>query len=402
MLSARRSLKRPFLFALPVVLVIAGYWFINWEPDAPRFRAIAGPFHAPPATGLYYSPFNLRIPPDSAIWLTLVRATNQTRILRFDLQQERVTGELVGATPLFSDASGRNLACLQRSPRISLRDKLKLLIERVTAGKLRLAKPAGEAVETLWVIRLDRGTAKRVGQRMMPAGFSVVFTPSPSGRYAFSTSAMAQTNLTYLCDILANRWWTEPAIDWPVGWWDETHLVLRAVGGFDFLTMNIENGEKRTLLSREGIDSFFRQHGIPVYKSQPPTMHSYWNGHESEFYFFNGDQSVGEPSHFVRLRRPEAALELVRANLEFERFGQFDTSGTRYAYATRVAGDCCNGVSVRDVLAKTERAVVPATSTLGSSVPFFYGDSICYARTNELWRINVNGSNNTRLFPPKQ
>jgi hypothetical protein len=397
-------MKRVLLFVLPVALVLVGCWFITWEPDAPRFRVIKSTFAAPPSTYVDYGLFNPHLPADSTLWLTVGSGTNQPRYLRFDLKRKRVTGEVVGASPMFSDKEGRNVACMQRNARpLSFSEKVKVLVERVTLGKVHWARPARSGLETFWVLNLEHGTATRLGGRMMPQGFTTAFNASPNGRYAFSPSVVPRTNRNanadiYVCDIAARRWWTMPVSQDrygpdPYGWWDEQNVIIRTADGFDL--MDVENGTRRPWLTGSAIRSFFNG----INERQAPTLASYWNGREFEFYFFNNIQSQGESSYFVRVRRPDAVLELVSGSFEFETFGRFDTNGTRYVYPTRVVGDCCNGVSLRDLKAGTERVLVPGTSVSGISRPFFYEDAICYLRSNELWQMDVNGSNKVRLFP---
>jgi len=57
---------------------------------------------------------------------------------------------------------------------------------------------------------------------------------------------------------------------------------------------------------------------------------------------------------------------------------------------------------VRDLRNNTNRTFVEPDAGEGKyfSLPNFYHDGVIYVRSNMLWWIGLNGSNNSRLFPP--
>jgi hypothetical protein len=58
-------------------------------------------------------------------------------------------------------------------------------------------------------------------------------------------------------------------------------------------------------------------------------------------------------------------------------------------------------VFVRDLQTGTNLVLVAPDANKYFSLPRFYGDSAIYFRSNALWRINLDGFGNTRLFSPE-
>ena len=58
------------------------------------------------------------------------------------------------------------------------------------------------------------------------------------------------------------------------------------------------------------------------------------------------------------------------------------------------------GPSVQAIRAHALASYIESDGTKRFSIPRFYNKSVIYVRSNALWRIALNGSNNTRLFPP--
>lgn len=70
------------------------------------------------------------------------------------------------------------------------------------------------------------------------------------------------------------------------------------------------------------------------------------------------------------------------------------------AYSGREIGQQSDGVFLRDMLTKKEITLVEPENARYFAIPNFYGTNVIYIRSNQLWRIDFNGSNNVRLFPP--
>jgi len=103
----------------------------------------------------------------------------------------------------------------------------------------------------------------------------------------------------------------------------------------------------------------------------------------------------------IKVERPGAKLTLLSPSFKFEWSDHLDPTGRYYLYSGREAGDSSDGVFVRDLRNGTTNILVAPTSSKYFSIPRFYRDSVIYIRSNALWRINLDGSNNTKLFPPQ-
>jgi hypothetical protein len=66
-----------------------------------------------------------------------------------------------------------------------------------------------------------------------------------------------------------------------------------------------------------------------------------------------------------------------------------------------VDSDASEGVFVRDLVTGSNRVLVAATTNNYFSIPRFCKDSVIYVRSNALWQIGLDGSNNVKLFPFK-
>jgi hypothetical protein len=94
---------------------------------------------------------------------------------------------------------------------------------------------------------------------------------------------------------------------------------------------------------------------------------------------------------------------LIDPRFKFEWSDHFDASGSYYLYSGRERGQTNGAVYVRDLRARTTRELVPPDTnrTNDFSLPNFYGTDVIYIRSNSLWRIKLDGSQNRRLFPPQ-
>lgn len=85
---------------------------------------------------------------------------------------------------------------------------------------------------------------------------------------------------------------------------------------------------------------------------------------------------------------------------KFEWSDHLDPTARYYLYSGRERGHGNDAVYVRDLQNGTTRILVPPANGAHFSLPRFYHDSVIYVRNNALWRINLDGFNNIKLFPP--
>jgi hypothetical protein len=80
-----------------------------------------------------------------------------------------------------------------------------------------------------------------------------------------------------------------------------------------------------------------------------------------------------------------------------------DATAAHYLYAGengRFGSGGNGGVFLLDLASNTTRTLVPPDNSGQYSLPRFYSDSAIYFTNREPWRIDLNGSNAVRLFPP--
>ena len=129
-------------------------------------------------------------------------------------------------------------------------------------------------------------------------------------------------------------------------------------------------------------------------------MFTIWNGRENEFYLTDTHKKWQATNSFLaKIERPNGGLKLLARDFKFEWSDHLDASGSLYLYSGRTDGDRSDAVLLRNMKDNTETTLVASDGTKLFSIPRFYGHSAIYVRSNMLWRIDLNGSNNTRLFP---
>jgi hypothetical protein len=107
-------------------------------------------------------------------------------------------------------------------------------------------------------------------------------------------------------------------------------------------------------------------------------------------------------SYLIKVGRPGATLSLISTNFKFEWSDHLDSTASYYLYSGRDSGQASSAVFLRDLRNNTDRPLVPSDGGGYFSIPRFYREGVIYVRSNMLWRIDFNGSNQTRIFPPPE
>jgi len=89
----------------------------------------------------------------------------------------------------------------------------------------------------------------------------------------------------------------------------------------------------------------------------------------------------------------------MAADFKFEWSDHLDPTATFYLYTGRQIGDRSAGVFLRDLRDNTTRTLVVPDNSRYFSMPRFHHDGVIYVRSNSLWWIDLNGSNQTCVFP---
>jgi hypothetical protein len=155
------------------------------------------------------------------------------------------------------------------------------------------------------------------------------------------------------------------------------------------------------LLSAQKVAAFFAGAGLTnnAAKAQPFPM---WNGRENDFFLTDGNSRwSAKESYLIKIERPDGTLKLLDQHFKFEWSDHFDASGKYYLYSGRQSGQTNSAVYLRDLTThQTRELVSPDPASNDFSIPQFYRGSVIYMRSNAIWEIGLDGSNNRRIFPP--
>ena len=398
----RHGLKRLLLIALPLTFVIAGYFFIRWDPNAPKFVPIRS-FSIPAYTGLYYEFLASRPFAGGKMWISLQNNTNWWATYLFDLEQRKVIGELRNAGPVFLNGDQTQLLCRKRGEaKVSLTQKAQLLVEKVISPRFLPWKPkavSANDTETFWLLDLRSNSAALLGSVSQFKGAGSTFRPSPDCRFGFNTPT-ASHDVLFVCDLIRKRgaYVKVEMFENALGWWDNQTIMLRNQTN-DFRLLDVVSGSSISLLRATNVIAFLDGHGI-AHQEQRPSAFANWNGREYEFYVADTHRKwLATNSFLLKIERPDARLSVVSPDFKFEWSDHFDDSQRYYVYSGRERGHGTDGVFLRDLKTKSRKTLVEPENANYSSIPNFYGTNVIYIRSNQLWRIDFNGSNNVRLFP---
>ena len=396
-------MKRVLFLACVFVFLLAVYLFITWDPNAPRFTRSLW-FKVPTHTHLSYQFLASRPFAGGKMWISLHNSTNWSGSYLFDIEQRKVLGELQNAWPVLLNRDGTQLLCMRRGPgKPSLLLKARLFVERFVGRRFLPWKPPpvqGDDVETFWLLDLSSNSSVPLGEISQFRGAGSTFRPSPDFRFAFNMSTASRDSLL-VCDLdkKSSKVLKITNDDWPAGWWDN-QSILFVNRSNDFYLLNAISKQISPLLSATNVLAFLDQNNVN-HQGQRPTLFFNWNGREYDFYVTDTHRAwLATNSFLLKMERPDARLKLIASDFKFEWSDHFDDSQRYYVYSGRERGGGSDGVFLRDLKTRTTTTLVEPENANYHSVPNFYRTNVMYVRSNQLWSIDFNGSNNVRLFPP--
>lgn len=390
--------------AVLVLLGLSLAYFVGWlgsrpGPNAPRFR----PAQTQPRIGGYQvlsyeflspSPFE-----GGRMWISTFQGTNSYHCFLFDIDRRLILGELFNAGPVFMNRDQSKLLCVQRATRKwSLRVWIAALLKGFTNTKTPFPH-VGDEILVFWVLDLSRNTATRTGEA---SGMNSSSEPSPGFRYGYDEPIDAPQEPQILVSDLERK--TLVRIHphgWPQGWWDERSMVIKDPAN-NFILCDVSTARTSPLLSAAQVTGFFDQMHIPA---DPATasLFSVWNGKENDFYLTDLHKKwEAVESFLIKVGRPGPTLSLISANFKFEWSDHLDSTASYYLYSGRDSGQASSAVFLRDLRNSTDRTLIPSDGGGYFSIPRFYREGVIYVRSNMLWRIDLHGSNQTRIFPPPE
>ena len=391
--------------AVLVVLGLSVAYFVGWlgsrpGANAPRFR----PAQSRPRIGGYKflsyeflspSPFE-----GGKMWINAFQGTNSYHYFLYDIDRRLVLGELLNAGPGFLNRDQSKLLCVQRTTRQwSLRVWTAALLKRLTHTKTPFPH-VGDEIQVYWVLDLSRDTATKIGES------SVVHhstsEPSPGFRYGYDQSIDTPEEPQILVSDLERK--TLARIHpqgRPQGWWDERSMVIKDSTN-NFILCDAITAKMSPLLSSAQVAGFFDKMHIAA---DPATANLFWiwTGKENDFYLADLQKKwQAVESFLIKVGRPGATLSLISTNFKFEWSDHLDSTANYYLFSGRDRPKASSAVFLRDLRNNADGTLVPSDGGDYHSIPRFYREGVIYVRSNMLWRIDLNGSNQTRVFPPPE
>ena len=391
-------------FAIAVLLLIslslAG--FLGWlgsrpGPGAPQFQPTQGTPRIGHYKNIQYeflspSPFE-----GGKMWVSVFGGTNAHHCFLYDIERQAILGELINASPVFMSHDQSKVLCIQYSPSArSLRAWLAALFQRILHPRTPTRLPPDD-IETLCVLDLKRNSLTRIGTA---SGLrNTTFQPAPGFRYGAIQPLETDRTGFLLADLEKQTLRRINAAGRFEGWWDESTIVLKDPTN-NFVLCDVGTGKTSQFWSSAQIAAFFGKLNLP---DDPVTanLFSIWNGKENDFYLADLHKKwQAVESYLIKIERPGPTLSLVSPHFKFEWSDHLDSTGHWYLYSGRDSGKASSAAFLRDLGNNTDRTLVASDGGKYFSIPRFYRDGVIYTRSNMLWRISLDGSNQTQLFPP--
>jgi hypothetical protein len=386
---------------LALLLVISVGGLLIWprtDPYAPRFRAAATIGH--------YTDISYSLMPDvgnvegGKVWMKTRSEKEGERQFVFDLEQQRIAGELLNANPIFLNGDQSRLFCTRPMPPPSnWRQKFESWLGRVSRRK-RSMRAAGREETTFWSLDLKNNSAVLLGNANEFPIF-MGFVPSPDFRFGLATFNPALSKPGFaLCDL------STPSLTHvlrnlgPIGWWDNSTILVMDPSS-NLVTYAVPSGTTRLLMTPAVVVAFLKEQNLSEEGQRFPMVWAEWDGRQYRIFLSDGaKRSKRLPSFLVELERPNATLRLLDREFTFESLSHFHSGGRWYVYSpVKRAGQGKDTVILRDLQERSERPLVEGNGLKEWAFPRFYRDTVLYIRSNGLWQIPVTGSNAVRVFP---
>jgi len=318
------------------------------------------------------------------------------QLLIFDIEKRRVLGEVTNGWPvmLFGDPS--KLLCYQ----ITTTPWRKHITRQIFSMLARLFKRRSGSslfIETqiYWVLELEKNTAKRLGE--IPGSPNFTEVASPDFAYCF-TGRLRPDGLFdyYLLELRHGSIRKFETTHRVCGWWDNSRILLESTN-LDLSLYDVRSKATSPLISSGTLRGFLERNKLAPGTPRPFFV---WNGRENDVYLTDLHQKwLAAESFLIKLERPDGRLKLLSPSFKFEWSDHLDASGQLYLYSGREQGQGSDGVFLRHLDANTNQILVASSTNRDHSIPRFYGNSVIYMRSNAVWRIGLDGSNNVKLFP---
>ena len=427
--------KRVIFFAfLPLLLILLLVLLFRWlstDPTAPTFppaqtQPRIGPIGLLTYNSLAENPF-----PCGKVWLFVhdLSLTNVHYYL-FDIENRKILGELQNGSPILMDPDRTKVLCTRREfeGALTLRGRLRRFLDRISFNRFGLYSP-GREVQVLWLVNLKANSNKLIGRLPLPPeatvfqptpglpgfpgirGFIPFLRPSANFRYAVNkTSSGVLIPEIFVCDLKKGSFiqfdkgtFTQPEIYGSlVTWWDDESIVFY-VANDGFRLFHVPTGKVTTLISTATLTQFLA--GLDrATNAGHPTIFAVGSGNQRHLYLTESQPGLlGAKPYLARIEQPSATLQLIDKNfipnpnsmscIDRTETWQLLFGGARWDFPRY-------SIYLRELGTGQLRLLVDGLVKELPDPANFYNDTVIYIRTNALWQIDLNGSNNTRLFPP--
>lgn len=383
------------IFLCLVLLAIILPRLLGNDPSAPQFVPVqsqpTGPFKA--MNWYYVLPVR-----DGKVWFWTVPVTTNVNARRFlyEFKSHHVIGELLNASPFFSNSDQTKLLC--HSASASMKWKLTRWLQKTSFGRGLSRKLNYD--EAFWLLDLKNNSAVRVGKVSQAGGSSSLFIPSPGFRYGYNEPSTGEEGVFFLCD-LEGKLFTKIKIEGELlGWWDEEHILFKDKLN-DFDLFDVTTHKTNTVFAAAAISRCLqdlRLRGEPA----DVTAKSHWNGRDNDILLTDAKEMNSGRSFLLKADQKDLSLKLLYRDFEFQWGGNLDSDCTHYVYAGESGqpGQGGNGgVYLRNLTNGTTLTLVEPDNGGQYSIPRFYDSGVIYKRKRILWKVDLDGSNNEPLIP---
>jgi hypothetical protein len=343
---------------------------------------------------------------DGRFWVSVVspKTNSLPRIFYYlyDLSQQKVVGQLLNGAPVFANQDQTKLLCEAFSPSaVSMKERLGALVNRLSGGKISLF--ATNRNESLWVLDVRDNSAVWIGKLSQLPGSGSSWVPAPGFRFGFnrpSTSAWGRE--FFLCDLDQSTMQKISFTGDLRGWWDDHDLVAADAGG-NFVVFDVISRKSVPLFTKADISQFLMHQGITNYPPDYATILN-WNGATYNLYLTaNRRNGIDTNATFlIQVEHEGTPFKLVSRSLSLHWLGYLDASAMHYLYSGESGkpGSGGNGgVYLRDLSNNSERVLVPPDNAGQYALARIYSNTVIYWRNRVLWRVDINTTNASRLFP---
>jgi len=334
------------------------------------------------------------------VWLWTATSRTNFHSYWVNLDDGTVTGELFNAGANFSNEDQTKLLCSGHGSTIpNLKQRWAGWLAKVSGGKI---KPQLDRDESFWVLDLRNNHAKCIGSFSQSYGSGSRWHPAPGFRFGYNIPSTSRGEREfYLCDLEQEKMTLVPNPPGSVqGWWDDHRLLMAAQ--HNFLLYDVITRQSTNLFTAAQLQQFLKQSNLPDGLDQfaaTPT----WTGDSYIFHLSAKTNWLNGSYYVLKLKPGESApaLEVFQRDFEFKWLGRFNSDSTLYVFPGESGqpGSGGNGsVHIRDVQSGETRILVESDQSNQYTLPRFHKNRVIYTKSRQLWSIDVNGSNNFKLF----